>query len=100
MKAEMERLRRQGLTYKEIAEKLGVLLSITCYHLNAEYRRKRIESERRRQKTERVREYDAKRRMSEGYRMWRREYMRERYREDADFRERMMQMGRRRKLKK
>jgi hypothetical protein len=100
MKLKMEKLRKQGLTYKEIAEKFRISLSITCYHLNPEYRRKYIEREGRRQKTEKVREYNAKRRRSEEYRMLRREYMRERYRKDAEFRERMVQASRRQKLKR
>jgi len=100
MRVEMERLRKQGLTYEEIAEKFGISLSIVCYHLNPEYRRKRVEREGRRQKTSKVREYHAKRRRSDEYRRLRREYMRERYREDAEFRERMVQASRRQKLKR
>jgi transposase len=99
MMVEMEKLRKQGLTYPEIAEKFGISLAIVYYHLNPEYRRKRLEREGRRQKTRKVREYNAKRRRSEEYRRMRREYMRERYREDAEFRERMVQMSRRQKSK-
>ena len=98
MKAEMEKLRKQGLSYPKIADKFGVSLSIVYYHLNPEYRRKYIEREGRRQKTKKVREYHAKRWRSEEYRRWRREYMRERYREDAEFREKM-KMSQRQKSK-
>jgi transposase len=100
MRVEMEKLRNQGLTYEEIAEKFGISLSIVYYHLNPEYRRKRIEREGRRQKTKKVREYHAKRRRSEEYRRLRREYMRERYRKDPEFREKMVQMSRRQKSKR
>ena len=86
------------MTYEEIAEKFGISLSIVYYHLNPEYRRKRIEREKRRQRTEKVREYHAKRRRSEEYRRLRREYMRERYREDPEFREKM-KMSQRQKSK-
>ncbi|MEM4469152.1 MAG: sigma factor-like helix-turn-helix DNA-binding protein [Candidatus Nezhaarchaeales archaeon] len=93
VKRRMVELRGQGLSYKAIAEVLGLSPSAVCYHLNEEYRAKSIASAmKRRVKTVKDRERDVK-------------YVVERYRVDEEFRERVRRsaresMRRKRELKR
>jgi len=80
-KQEMRRLREQGWTYVRIAKKFGVAPSTATYHCSEKYRQQTI---RRAQRCLSYREN--KNRAKEGYMT---EYMRERFRSDAEFQQRM-----------
>jgi predicted transcriptional regulator len=79
-KGEALRLREEGLSYREIGEELGYSTSAVHQQLNDETRRK---------KQERMRNYDAPT-TKEYKRNWHREYMKERYNNDSEFRRRML----------
>jgi len=84
---EMQKLREQGLTYKEIGERLGLNPNTVNYHLNPEYKKRVIERVRKRyheilkknpeyvqKRRERIKQYIKKRLETD-------ENFRERYRE-------------------
>ena len=87
---QMKQLRQNGLTQDEIAQKLGVSQNTVCYHLNDDYRENKIEKEKQRQRTQVVKDYQAKRRVSKKGRKWMREYIHERYTKDLEFRRKMI----------
>ncbi len=84
MKKDMDFLRGEGLTQKEIGEKLRVSQATVCYHLNVGYRKRKIEYEKTRPN------YNKKKgQFSARARNRMRRYLRDRYQNDPEFRERM-----------
>jgi len=79
MVEEMRRMRERGATYAEIAERFGLRPSTVQYHLSPRYRM---------QAKERARRYRGTK-DRERKRAYMREYMRERYRSDPEFRARI-----------
>ena len=81
MKAKMRELRRQGWSYQKIADRFGVTMSTAQYHCTDKYREQAI----RRAKIQ----PNYPNSHSHSNPNYDRKYMRERYREDPEFRERM-----------
>jgi transposase len=82
---EMRRLLEEGLSYSEIARRFGVTLSTVQYHLDASYRNRALKKAKSFWKHRRSRQYGE----------YQRDYMRERYRDDPEFRERFKEYVRR-----
>lgn len=75
----MRKLREEGLTYREIAEKCGVAESTPRYHLNPRMKEQTRKSERKR-----------RRKKAKEIRQYMRKYFRRRYHNDLEFRRKMI----------
>lgn len=91
IKAEMRKLREEGLSYRKISEKFDVSYSIVCYHLSARAKRKakeraikwnkKLTKKQKREKTKKQQPHLS-------------QYIMERYHNDKEFRERFKKSSR------
>lgn len=86
----MNVLRKCKLSYLQIAIVCDVRLSTVQYHLIPKYRLHCIQKENERNKTTKVKEYQKSRSASGKKRAWMRNYMKQRYHEDPEFRKRFI----------
>ena len=82
IKESMKKLRKEGMTYKKIAETLGLAESTIQYHINPEYKKKQVE---------RMVKYN---KGWAGKKEYQKNYRRKRYEEDSEFRERLKKHSR------
>lgn len=81
----MKKLEKEGKTQKEIAKVLGVVQGTVNYHLSPERKRKVLE------KVKEWRKNNKSNRNLDNYRKYQREYRRKRYREDPNFRKKVIE---------
>lgn len=84
MVMEMKRLRKQGLTYKRISERLAVAYQTVQYHLNDEYRKRHMEQAKERERKK------GKDSVSESRRKRNKEYLYDRYHHNEEFRKKII----------
>ena len=90
MLAQMQALRKKGLTYREIGAKLGVAHFTVQYHLSPTVRIKAFERAKRSNKKQRANGYYEKPTVKARRKRYNREYMRDRYQNDPEFRRKMI----------
>jgi len=94
-KIEIKSLKKQGWTYKRLAEKFGVSITTISYHLNPAVKVGTIEGVRRRRALKKHTYRDKEKR-----REYMKQYMKERYHDDPEFRERIKEYHRRYNVRK
>jgi hypothetical protein len=90
----MRLLKSYELSYKQIGEVCGLDSASVQYHLNIRQRELAIARSKRHNKKPDAQKYYTDRRMSPKYRRWMREYLRERYHHDPEFRAKVLRANR------
>jgi len=86
MKTNFKQMRDSGATYEKIAKHHDVSITCVYYHLNEKRRKQALENEKRARREGRA----WSQRNPEKYKKWNTEYQADRYKNDPEFRQRMI----------
>jgi biotin operon repressor len=90
----MKLLKSYQLSYGQIGDACGLSRTTVQYHLNIRQRELTIERAKHHYQKPKTKKYYAKKRASPQHRSWMREYLRERYRGDPEFRAKILRANR------